>query len=101
MWRSSEGEAPSTSVPAMSISPPAIFAPRRWWASSEVAAVVLPEADSPTRPSTSPLWMANVTSSSMSMPDGSRTMRRSSTVRTMSSVCACAVEGVALICRPR
>jgi hypothetical protein len=32
------------------------------------ASVVLPEADSPTRPRTSPWWSSNLTSSSISMP---------------------------------
>ena len=84
MWRRAACEADRMSVPSIAIFPPAIRAPLRWWASRLVAAVVLPEADSPTRPRTSPWWIARETWSSMSIPEGSRTMRRSETVRTIS-----------------
>ncbi len=59
--------------------PPAIAAPRRVWPSSARPTVVLPEPDSPTRPSTSPGAIVNETSSTMSISVSRSTMRRPST----------------------
>src|SRR5262245_46550893 len=57
--------------------------PRRAWPSRARATVVLPEPDSPTRPSTSPAWTANEISLTTSWPDPARHTARSVTLSLM------------------
>ena len=61
-------------------------APRRVWPSRASPAVVLPEPDSPTRPSTSPGWIENETSSTMSSSVPRRLTRRPVTTRAGAGV---------------
>src|SRR5258708_30442312 len=57
--------------------------PRRAWPSRARATVLLPEPDSPTRPSTSPAWTANEISLTTSAPDPARRTSRSVTLSLM------------------
>ena len=61
-WQSEDVRGPRSGPPRRRSA-----APRRVWPSTASAAVVFPEPDSPTSPSTSPAGTANETSSTMSM----------------------------------